>query len=310
MMIVIFGGEDHEEQAARKVCKSLGVVTATATIGGKPCHAGNAYDADGNDLEPTAMPHEVVLFECGDGAANGHGLTTHWGNDDTPPGAVYPKTFPVVAKCDHHRPGDYGYGMGPEKFWEASSIGQLCALLGVPPTEELLMVAAGDHCPAAAYRGLCPGIDAQQFKTHRIKQMEVITECPGIDIDGNLGATGFHSNLPEVEKAINFATALLLVAPDSQFEGVKDLRQYGRVDQLPEAALIAGLAYLSQIPDTDREGNPTGKVKVNLGGDNSPETVASVMEWLNTLPSGDAPAYGVPSRGFAGRVFTRVWMPA
>lgn len=293
-ILVIFGGTDHEEQTARKVCESVGVVTATATVNGVKCHAGNAYQADGHVFDgewhekgvgmPLESFEEVVAFEC---KASHHTL-----------------------RCDHHRPGDYGYGMGPEKFWEASSIGQLCDVLGVEPTPDLLMVAAGDHCPAAAYKGLCPRIEVDAFKAFRLKQMEVITECPGYDIDGNLGATGLHSNLQEIEKAIDFATALLSVAPASQFEGVKDLRQYGNVDQLPEAALIAGLAYLSQIPDTDREGNPTGKVKVNLGGDNSPETVASVMEWLNTLPSGDAPAYGVPSRGFAGRVFTRVWMPA
>ncbi len=84
---------------------------------------------------------------------------------------------------------------------------------------------------------------------------------------------------------------------------MKDLRAYGKVDQLPEAALIAGFSYLSQIPETDRAGNPTGNIKVNLGGDNSPETVTKVIEWLNGLPNGISDAYGVPVRGFAGRVF-------
>src|SRR5690606_1931199 len=35
----------------------------------------------------------------------------------------------VVVKIDHHRPGDPGYGQPPSKFLEASSIGQVIAVL-------------------------------------------------------------------------------------------------------------------------------------------------------------------------------------
>lgn len=296
-ILVIFGGTDHEEQAARKVCQWRGIWTATATVNGVKCHAGNAYQADGCDIDGNYYGNddapivEVVIFECADGAC--------------------PKNGQILARCDHHNPGDHGYGLGPDKFWEASSLGQLCAILGVDPIEELLMVAAGDHCPAAAYKGLCPGIDPVKFRVHRIEGLSTTVECPAIDyINGEPGSVGYYNNREEVEKAINFATKLIELSPMSLFDGVKDLRQYGKVEQLPEAALISGYAYLSQIPDTDRAGNPTGNIKVNLGGDNSPQTVTKVIEWLNGLPSGVSPAYGVPARGFCGRVFKSVWMPS
>lgn len=265
---VIFGGKDREEAAARKVCEEAGVATTTATLRCVPVHAGNAYEADGYLVDTGYSPYdetEAILFECGDGAAG---------------------RWPKVHRCDHHVPGDPGYGLGPEKFWEASSIGQLCILLGVEPTEELLMVAAGDHCPAAAYQGLCPGIDVESFKAFRIAGLSETSEEAG-----------------RVQKDLAFATALIRVAPESPFPGVKDLRPYGAIRLLPEAAMIAGLAYLSAIPDTDRDGAPSGNIKVNLGGDNAPDTVSAVIDWLNALPNGVTPAYGVPVRGLAGRVF-------
>lgn len=288
-ILVIFGGSDHEEQAARKVCKDHDIWTATATVNGTKCHAGNAYQANGYVIDGATDFNvdgaDCIIFECNAAAAGGQ---------------------EVVGRCDHHNPGDPGYALGPDRFWEASSLGQLCSILGVSPTEGLLMVAAGDHCPAAAYKGLCPGVDAQKFKTHRIAGLATAWLAGVSPTDGY---PIYADDSEQVEKAIDFATKLIRLAPESSFVGVKDLRQYGKIDQLPEAALIAGYAYISQIPDTDRDGNPTGNVKINLGGDNSPETVKAVMEWLNRHPSGMAPAYGVPSRGFAGRVFKSVHLP-
>lgn len=35
-----------------------------------------------------------------------------------------------VIRVDHHKPGDKGFDMGPDKFWEGSSIGQVADLIG------------------------------------------------------------------------------------------------------------------------------------------------------------------------------------
>lgn len=64
---------------------------------------------------------------------------------------------------DHHRPGDPGFGLPPEQYWEASSIGQVCQLLNVKkPGRRLQIVAARDHCRFAAQRGECVGITPKE----------------------------------------------------------------------------------------------------------------------------------------------------
>ena len=300
-VIVIFGAPDHEEKAARALCKTANVWTATATTGTgfARVHAGNAYQADGFSLDGNYFSNDdvpsldVILFECGDGAA--------------------PKWGDVIARCDHHREGDFGYDLPPYRFWQASSIGQLASHLGygydagkaanAMKVDEkwLLMVAAGDHCPAAAYRGDCFGIDPAEFKSFRLSQMATVTQegCEGwCNVCGFTGAWAQHSNIGEIKKQMAFAEACLSAAPDTKWAGVKDLRHWGQIPMLPEAALSTGKAYLSQIPETDRDGNSTGKIKIVLGGDNTPETVTAVMEWMSLFGK----PYGVPSRGFAGVV--------
>jgi len=64
------------------------------------------------------------------------------------------------------------------------------------------------------------------------------------------------------------------------------------------------MAYITQIPDTDKEHNPTGNLKIVLGGHTKPETVVKFMEWANSLPNKVGQAYGNPTRGFAGVVVT------
>jgi hypothetical protein len=174
-LIVIFGVPDHESRTAIELCHRLGVTTATATVAGKPCHAGNALLADGfvrdDDREAVVDDTQLILFECG-----------------SPHLAMSPM---VIAVCDHHNPGDMGFGLPPARYWAASSLGQLwyslqlCGLIpwGSAPQEiekngdivgiplDLLMVAAGDHCPADVYAGRCPGIDPVYFGQFRRAQI-------------------------------------------------------------------------------------------------------------------------------------------
>jgi len=271
-MIIIFGGEDAEEASARAVAREAGCALATATVGGTKVHAGNAYKADGFTVDEGDLSavNRAVIFECAPAVVGDLG---------------------VVAICDHHNPGDSGYGLGAGQYWEASSLGQLCAVLGAPRTHELELVAAGDHCPADAYEGRCAGIDPAEFLDFRI-----------------LGKVAFYANHPklpsktaeEIRAAMESAQAKLATAPI--VDGVRDLRATGRIDELPEAALSIGEAYMASLPDTDRDRNPTGNTKIVLGGHTTPETVTRFMEWGNTLPNRVADSYGNPTRGFAGVV--------
>ena len=63
-----------------------------------------------------------------------------------------------VLVIDHHAPHPNST-RPPEEYWEASSLGQVCDLLDIKPTHELLAQAAADHCLAAAFAGQCPGVD-------------------------------------------------------------------------------------------------------------------------------------------------------
>ena len=272
-VMVVFGGKDPEEQAARQAAEAAGLATATATAGGVPVHAGTAYQADGFRLDTgdTEKITYAVIFECSPAAAG---------------------ELPVVARCDHHNPGDPGWGLGADQFWSASSLGQLCALLGVEPTEELLMVAAGDHCPADAYAGRCHGVDPKVFADFRIAGKAAFYAANP--------ATVKKADKKMIHAAIQAATEKLQAA--ALVDGVRDLRTAGFIDELPEAALASGAAYMAAIPDTDRDRKPTGSTKIVLGGHTTPETVERFMEWGNSLPNRIGDAYGNPLRGFAGVV--------
>tara|TARA_Y100000310_G_scaffold213371_1_gene214319 strand:+ start:1763 stop:2602 length:840 start_codon:yes stop_codon:yes gene_type:complete len=273
-IMVIFGGPDAEESAARRIAREAGCALATATTNGVRVSAGTAYKADGFNLDEGDLDEvtEAVIFECAPAAA---------------------QALPVVARCDHHNPGDPGWDKGASEYWEASSLGQLCIYLGVEPTDELRLVAAGDHCPADAYAGQCPGIDSATFGEFRIA-----------------GKVAFYATNPrtaekadpeKIRAAIDAADEKLATAALTE-SGVRDLRGAGFIDELPEAALASGEAYMAAIPDTDRDRQPTGNTKIVLGGHTTPEIVERFMAWANTLPNRIGDAYGNPVRGFAGVV--------
>jgi len=273
--VVIFGGDDSEAAEARHIAWQAGLAVATATVDGQPVSAGTAYKADGfrGDAEGTdfGIIAKAIIFECNPAAAG---------------------SLEVIARCDHHNPGDAGYGLGPDHFFEASSLGQLMGLLHISPSERQLLIAASDHCPAAAYQGLCPGIDPVAFQVHRVaEKMAFYAANP---------RTAAKADAALIEAAIAKAVEVLQAAP--LVDGVRDLRDAGFVDELPEAALRSGEAYMAEIPDTDHERQPTGNRKIVLGGHTTPEAVEAFMVWANALPGKIGDAYGNPTRGFAGIV--------
>jgi len=272
--LVIFGAEDHESIEARKWARRAGAATATATYQGQPVHAGTAYKADGYriDTGDHEMIQTAIIFECNPNCA----------------GSIL-----IHSICDHHRPGDFGYDMKPENFWPASSLGQLWAVLGLPgpymnnPAHEIArMTAAGDHCPKDAYQGLCPGIGVNEFQEFRLCQKAV-------------NGKEYSKIKWEINEAVKILEQKDL---NAALYGVIDLREYGQIPELPEAAMITGKAYLSQIQERDREGRPTGNDKIVLGGDTTPEQVEQFLAWAKELPNRVGEPYGVPSRGFGGVV--------
>lgn len=189
---VVFGAPDPEQAWAEALCVALGVPFRHATAGEEPtkrCHPGNAYLAD----VPGGGPEwrfRVVAFEC-----------AWWGGTRPPTGTG-------IAVCDHHRPGDPGYGRPPAEYLEASSAGQLCLLLqaaGLLPAgmplpilsdwledrrglEPLRFVAAADHCLEAAYRGLCPGVDPDALMDWRAAQRAAFQRRAKADVLADVAA--------------------------------------------------------------------------------------------------------------------------
>jgi hypothetical protein len=205
---------------------------------------------------------------------------------------------------DHHRPGDPGFGRGPKEFLPASSIGQVlkaldpegpmelrggCWVYGggarlVPPV--VVWTAAGDHCPGAAYRGECPGVNPDALMEYRAA-----------------GQAAFRRTPVEVVLAeVGSATAAIKAAPRVVLWGVEiaDLRP-GTVPSLPEASLRLGVPVIYQMMEKD------GRRKVGIlgAGEGTPAGSAPVAEFIRTWgpAQGLTGMYGDPVRGFAGGYF-------
>jgi len=297
--IWILGAADPEMVAIEILLRKAGEQVAYAQVGGRRVSPGNAYQAEGTSA---SVARPVVLVECGGPALDG---------------------LEVVARCDHHRPGDPGYGLRPAKFWGASSLGQVCGLLlretytewrqGPHEYDEysrvirrdLLLVAAADHCLGAAYRGECPGVEPDALMRWRVASRATFQGRPEAEV------------LADVERArlmLRIAPALLLnpvserphthdhdwsssvcdgcdgCAVDDIF--VRDLRRETPIPELPEAAARDDVAYISG-PLV----GPDGKRKYTCSG--RPEHVKAFLEtWAEA--QGLIDLYGDPARGFAG----------
>lgn len=142
-LVFLLGARDPEMDEIEKILQEGSHPYRYAVANGVRVHPGNAYKADPIALEEGTT---LVLVECEPRDFKGHQA--------------------LIRFIDHHNPGDPGYNLAPEFFWEASSIGQLYQLLGKGiPTREHLLLAATDHCMVHARNGKCPGISSQEAAT-------------------------------------------------------------------------------------------------------------------------------------------------
>lgn len=170
-LVVLGADSDSEMIQIERRLRAAGEIVAYATIQGSRVHPGNAYRATGWTFFPWSPivgeaffddGGQIVFVECfvaGSGPA-----------------------FERPTIIDHHRPGDPGYGRPPEEYWEASSLGQVCALLGVQPIKRELLIAAADHCLEAAYRGRCPGVDPDELMRWRAESRAAFQKRPVEDV--------------------------------------------------------------------------------------------------------------------------------
>lgn len=302
-VVVICGADDVEMNAVEQLAFTANFTVVAAAVGEVRCHPGNAYKFNSLLSVDGVVDDPATLFE---GAARV--ITVECAPT---PDFAYPAGTRII-KIDHHKEGDYGWGLPADKFLEASSIGQLWAMITkedlfvdpdewsfdyfdgknahframsnghwqsegdysvVPVPRDVMYTAAADHCLEAAYRGRCPGIDPDALMAWRAESRATFQRRPVADV------------LADVEAArVRLRDAL----GDRQYA---DLRGES-IPELPEAACREGVAYLATQSDRD------GRKKVVLGGAASPELVRSFMN--GEVVPGLTDYYGNPDRGFAG----------
>ena len=312
-VVALLGASDPEMAEIERLLRAAGVEVFHASVGGRRCHPGNAYSADGPAVPPGGTG-TVLRVECD--AAPGSPLADQLAASE-------------VSVIDHHRPGDPGYGRPPGEFLAASSLGQTISwlarqgLLRAPAwyTRELLescgrghtgrlryahgggwevatdldggwasvsadlvLAAAGDHCPAAAYAGQCTGVDPDELLRWRISSRAAFQGRSEAEILADVAA----------------ARVTIAAAPKTDLAPgveVRDLR-CRTIPELPEALLRAGEAALAAVIERD------GRRKVVLigAGEGSLAGRAPVEAFLGgwAARAGLADLYGDPDRGHAG----------
>ncbi len=280
-LIWVLGAPDPEMEAIEVLLRECGQTVTYATINGRRVTPAEAYRAD-------VISGETVRVECSwDGA-----------------------TGPI---CDHHNPGDPGYGRPPADYWDASSIGQVVAILqqrrllpwhweevggqyNIPP--ELFIVAAADHCLAAAYRGDCPGVDPDALMQWRAEsRAKFQNRHPQAVLADVSAAVVALMAAPEVVLDSGGPTG---AGPEHGYDGpdrhpdvvCRDMRGV-TVPELPEASARLGMCFISTVP-----AGRDGRVKV-VCQSGTPEQIEAFM--CVFAPSiGLVDIYGDPARGFAG----------
>jgi hypothetical protein len=294
MITAILGAQDLEMELIRRLVRRAGGrVLFAADSFGRRVRPETAYSAvravSPDGLDPLTLVRDglVLIVECG---AAEHCTDAAW---------LALGDAPAVVRCDHHRPGDPGYGRPPQEYLPASSIGQVIAALAAVPgavsraldlpdggdhlplcrvPEPVRYAAAADHCLAAAYRGECPGVDPDGLMRWRAESRAAFQRR---------SVAAMLANVEAARRALRAAPEIEL-APGIV---VRDLRGQ-QVAELPEASAREGLCFVADMP------LPDGRVKV-VCQSGTPDQIAAFMRcWAPA--QGLSGIYGDPARGFAG----------
>jgi len=179
----VLGASDPEMAVIESLLRECGEAVVHASIDGRRVHPGNAYQADW----PEVGEGVVCLVECGFHSP---------AEDDL-------ANYSDMIRFDHHKPGDIGYGVGPESFLSASSLGQVLAFLaenGLMPGPCGRLQDHGDFSPVPFWNGSAWVHDiawsAGQWFTVKVARALVLCaaadhclgaayrgECPGVSPD-------------------------------------------------------------------------------------------------------------------------------
>lgn len=261
----ILGADDPEMTEIEKILASLGKKFQHAMYEGERVHPGNAYKADPIRLKRKTI---AVLVEC------------------------EPKDFfgsnAMVRVIDHHRPGDPGFNLSHELYWDASSIGQIYKLLNLgEPTQEHRTLAALDHCMVHARRGKCPKVDPVVLKTMSRQHIAFRKKVAADDVE---------SCIHEMREVINSSPVIRMRKQDVIDLTSVPLGVGYSLEYLCTQEALADLNKVALIRTKNRAGHVD---KVLICGAVTKETVKFFMKvWAKR--NGLINIYGVPERGYAG----------
>lgn len=262
--IFLLGADDPEMEGMEKILMKRRLQTVHAMIQNKRVHPANAYWAD--PVPDIYAGDTLVCIEC------------------RPTNIPHGVDLVVI---DHHRPGDPGYHLGPEKYWEASSIGQLYKLLNINPSQRAMLLAAMDHCFSASLRNECPGVFGLDVLLASVAEVSKRTK----------------TGQGRVLQQIRHLSDLLERAPTIVIgkQNVKDLRSrnLGEGYSLDLIAAQIAAAMRKHAALFCHHSHFSGKAKYSVSGHTHPETIEAFMEdWAPR--EGLIHIYGVPCRGYAG----------
>lgn len=215
-----------------------------------------------------------------------------------------------ISHVDHHNPGDPGYGFPKEKFWEASSIGQIWNMFypDLTPNLDLMYTAAADQNLRHAYQ-IYPKLEnwriKEKSKFENRKEEDIQTEFrfaksilkrillqnpPYLLIGGKevLDLTpGFEICVaPNGCSATRFIGDKKWIRPEGKHK-VHNLRKFEELRGMSDMACKLGIPILTKITEN-------GRRKIFLRAAEE-ETVKDFLSYKHLTD-----VFGDPCRGFAG----------
>lgn len=237
----ILGVADPEMNAIEALLREFGEYVHIATLKGVRVRDGERADGCEPPLRRFRRFSDVVAVE----------VWGPWGGPDIDHHGLIPRA-----------------SMPPERFFEASSLGQVIRQMGLNPSRLDLAVAAVDHCPAAAFAGQCPGVELTRGSEQYLHVMEQHRLClaPQLTLetfisDVDLAAETLRSS--PWENHFNFCgdvRNLLHLDPDGPAGHVTGECYPARAQFLPLAAAITGMGYVVRTRRAD------GRILLRMGG--------------------------------------------
>lgn len=294
-ILFILGAMDPEMARIAKKLTKLGYSFVYGTVNGERCNRTNAYSLDRVETDK-----QIVFIES----------------------SFAEETIGAIS-CDHHNVGDYGYELDHTSFLAASSIGQVLKLIlqndfdhaveklalqvnnivsfeedyffenghwnlscngqTVTICEDVVFIAAFDHCSFEMYQGKCSGVKKDGLVDRRIKALSESLD---------LTPEAVKAKFKELDSIVTYKK-----------DGILDLTflNLGHNYSL-EYLVIRELSLIKSVPiavmtsTTSKEDIVFKLMLLAL----TPEQVHTVLEEKKFNNFQMVNTFGVPSRGYAG----------